>query len=113
MNLVKDYNTKFSRGNYDNILDQNKECIKYITIIQHNCLIPQRLKKNTIQRLIIILQKNRNFLHAYFYRIDDFVHFRKIVNNDYNTQLIILINKEINKISNFLDTIQHLSRFIH
>ena len=112
MNLTSNYNSKFSRDNFNNILTQNKKCMKYITNIQHNCLIPEKIKKKCIQTLIKVLERNNNFLDAYFYTIDTQMYYKNIINDDFNKELKLLINKEMNKISYFLDTIQYFSTFI-
>ncbi len=112
MNLTTNYNMKFSRDNVDSIIIQNRKCIKYINGIQHNCLIPEKFKKKPVQTLIKVLERNNNFLDAYFYIIDEYIYSRRIINDDYNKDLKFIINKEMNKISHYLDTIQYMSTFI-
>ncbi len=112
MNLTTNYNLSFSRENFNHIIVQNKKCMKYITGIQHNCLIPERFKKKPVQTLIKVLERNNNFLDAYFYTIDIQMFYKNIINENFNKEIKLLINKEMNKISHFLDTIQYLSAFI-
>ncbi len=112
MNLTTDYTTNYNRALVEKIIDQDKKCIKYIHTIQYSCFIPEKLKKSPIQKLISVLQRNYNFLDAYYYRLDEYIFDRGIINEHFNKEVKMLLNREMNKISLYLDSIQYLTAFI-
>jgi hypothetical protein len=96
MDITRDYTIQYSKMAFENVINQNRKCIKYIGI----CFMPAGIRR----KLVNVLQRNANYLDFYYYTIDDYIYNHGIRNDDFNVQLKQEINTEFNKVSAFLDT---------